>query len=86
MKPIAKILESVIQGADAAALRPDTILKTIPGWDSMNAINFLLEVESNYSIDLSQLDLSKLATFGQLCDSLSALGVPASALAFESRS
>jgi len=80
MRPIVKILEAVIDGADAAAIGSDTVLKTIPGWDSMNAINFLLELEVDYAVDLSGLDLSQLSTFGQICDYLRTAGVPADAL------
>ena len=80
MRPIVKILEAVIDGADATAIDSDTVLESIPGWDSMNAINFLLELEVDYAVDLSGLDLSQLATFGQICDYLRTAGVPADAL------
>ncbi len=80
MNTIVKILASAIEGTDAASIRSDTVLKSIPGWDSMSAVTFLITVEGELGVDLSDLDLSHVGTFGQLSEMLQAKGVPADAL------
>jgi len=49
----------------------------------MSAVTFLITIESDFSVDLSDVDLSQVATFGHLCDVLQARGIPTAALSTE---
>jgi acyl carrier protein len=83
MITVLSLLATVIDGVDPRSIRNETILKSIPGWDSMSAVTFLITIESDFSVDLSDVDLSQVATFGHLCDVLQARGIPTAALSTE---
>jgi acyl carrier protein len=80
MNTVLNVIVTVIAGADAASIQYDTALKSIPGWDSMTAVTFLITLEDDFAVDLSDLDLSHVATFSQLCEVLRNRGVPEGAL------
>jgi acyl carrier protein len=58
MDKIRTCLKNVFPRCDEAAVKADTLLGTIPGWDSMNSLNVLLELEGTFSVDLQEETLS----------------------------
>lgn len=46
MKIIENVIVSVFPTVEAKELSGETILGTLPGWDSMNAINLQIEIEA----------------------------------------
>jgi len=66
MNNIIKVLLTVFPELRETDITPDLSLDNIPGWDSMNAINLQLELESIYKIDLSREALPGEMTVAQL--------------------
>jgi acyl carrier protein len=52
MQKIIACLKSVFPECDPATITSDTSLGDVPGWDSMNSVNFLLELEVAFSVSL----------------------------------
>ena len=75
MKIIAQSLGGVFDMTRLPCLGPDTVLRSIPEWDSMTAVTFLIELESQTHSDLSDLDLSVIHTAGELAEALAARGL-----------
>ncbi len=66
MTEIDQALRNVFPELAEAAIRDELKLEDIPGWDSMNAINLQLELESRCGVDLSSETLAGEMTLGQL--------------------
>lgn len=49
---LAEAVAAVFDDFPAADLRPDLALGDIPGWDSMNSVNLVLELESAFDTSL----------------------------------
>jgi acyl carrier protein len=75
MKTIVETLSKVFDVSRAPDLGPNTVLRSIRDWDSMTAVTFLVELESQTHSDLSDLDLSEIRTVGELADALAARGL-----------
>ena len=52
MQKIIACLKLVFPECDPATITSDTTLGDVPGWDSMNSVNFLLELEVAFSVGL----------------------------------
>lgn len=63
---LEKILASVVNGYDPAQVDLDTPLKTMPGWDSLARLNFIVECEEVYDLDLHASELAECATLREL--------------------
>jgi len=66
MSNTIKALLTVFPELKETDITPDLCLENIPGWDSMNAINLQLELESLYKIDMSKEALTGEMTVAQL--------------------
>lgn len=54
MKRIKEALIAVFEDFDESMFNDNLMLGDIPGWDSMNSINFQMALESIFNIDLSE--------------------------------
>ena len=52
METITVCLKSVFPQCDTGAITTETALGHVPGWDSMNSVNFLLELEAAFQVSL----------------------------------
>ena len=52
MDKVIRCIHAVFPDADESALTPESRLGGIPGWDSMNSVNLLLELEAAFSVRL----------------------------------
>jgi acyl carrier protein len=53
----------------------DTPLNSLDGWDSMRAVNFQLELESTFSIDLSDAEITGSTTWAEVIELVESRGV-----------
>ena len=58
MKKLIVAIKSVFEDFDEKEFRDDMLLEEINDWDSMNSINFQIELESLLDIDLSDVVLT----------------------------
>ena len=58
MDKIIAAIKSVFEEFDESEFNPDMLLDEIPDWDSMNSINFQLELETAFEVDLSDVVLT----------------------------
>jgi hypothetical protein len=75
MEHLKKALVSVFPDAEASQLTPDTKLADIPGWDSMNAVNVLAQLEALTGRSNLQLVFANDLTIGEVLVALQAQGV-----------
>jgi hypothetical protein len=67
----------VFPEADASRITLETKLADIPGWDSMNAVNLLAQLEALTGRGGLQLAFSSSLTIAQVLEALRAQGVDA---------
>ena len=71
------ISESLVQAvkaafpeADVDAIKPDLQLGRLAGWDSMNAVNLLLEINERCGVDIEGFSLKDSTTIGDLATAI----------------
>jgi len=52
MQKIIACLKEVFPECDPAVITDDSRLGDVPGWDSMNSVNLLMELEAAFSVSL----------------------------------
>jgi acyl carrier protein len=72
---LIKALVSVFPEADASKITLETKLADIPGWDSMNAVNVLAQLEALTGRENLQLAFSSNLTISQVLEALRSQGV-----------
>jgi acyl carrier protein len=55
MEKLIAVIKSIFEDFNEEDFREDMALEEIDGWDSMNSVNFELELESSFGIDLSDV-------------------------------
>jgi hypothetical protein len=75
MKLICQAITNVFPEADANLLTEETKLADIPGWDSMNAVNLVLEIELLSGCQSLSLQLGDDVSIGQILNLLRGKGV-----------
>jgi acyl carrier protein len=53
-------------GEETQALQQDLPLKQLAGWDSMRAVNFQLELEQEFGLDLSDAEITGASTLADI--------------------
>jgi len=76
MKLITEALSNVFPKVDTAALTTETKLSDIEDWDSMNAVNLVVELESLSGCHNLQLTFDRGTTIGHVAEGLKSRGVP----------
>jgi acyl carrier protein len=59
-------------GEETLALQQDLPLKQLAGWDSMRAVNFQLELEQEFGVDLSDAEITGASTLADIATLLRA--------------
>jgi acyl carrier protein len=59
-------------GEENLALQQDLPLKQLEGWDSMRAVNFQLELEQEFGVDLSDAEITGASTLADIATMLRA--------------
>jgi acyl carrier protein len=72
---LIQALVSVFPEADASKITLETKLADIPGWDSMNAVNVLAQLEALTGRENLQLAFSSNLTISQVLEALRSQGV-----------
>ena len=75
MELLIQALVSVFPEADASKITLETKLADIPGWDSMNAVNVLAQLEALTGRENLQLAFSSNLTISQALEALRSQGV-----------
>jgi hypothetical protein len=75
MDLIQQAITNVLPDTDVGCFSGETKLADIPGWDSMNAVNFLLEIESLSGRQNLQLAFGDEVTISQIVTALRAKGI-----------
>lgn len=57
MIQLVGLVRSVCESPDAE-IRPDQPLNEVAGWDSMRAVNFQMELEAAWGVDLSEAEIT----------------------------
>jgi acyl carrier protein len=53
MQKIIACLKEVFPECDPAAITSNSRLGDVPGWDSMNSVNLMMELEAAFSVSLA---------------------------------
>ena len=75
MELLIKAIVCVFPEADASKITLETKLADIPGWDSMNAVNVLAQLEALTGRENLQLAFSSNLTISQVLEALRSQGV-----------
>jgi acyl carrier protein len=70
MEKLKNAVLAVFPEIKPEAMEPGLKLGNIPGWDSMNSINLQIELEKQFSIDLSDTQLGEEQTLGEVIDTI----------------
>ena len=47
---------------------PDTILRQIPGWDSLRMMNLLMQLEREHKLRFQAAEVARLRSWGELVE------------------
>lgn len=75
MTDLIDLVRSVCE-CPGAQIDPGLPLRNIEGWDSMRAVNFIMELESKYGVDLSDVTITGALSLEQVDKLLREKGVP----------
>ena len=75
MELLKRAIVSVFSEADANKITLETKLADIPGWDSMNAVNVLAQLEALTGRENLQLAFTSDLTIAQVLEALRSQGV-----------
>ena len=65
MPRLTRILCGIL-GCDSIVLTPDTTADDVPGWDSMNHIFIVVEIERRFDIKFRTAEMEELRNAGEL--------------------
>jgi acyl carrier protein len=71
MNRILRALEAAT-GEESGAVPEDLPLKQLAGWDSMRAVNFQLELEQEFGVNLSDAEITGASTLADIASLLRA--------------
>jgi acyl carrier protein len=77
MELLKQVVAAVFPDADVSRLSETTRMEEIPGWDSMNAVNLLAQIEAQTGRTGLALAFSNTLTIAEIIESLRAQGVAA---------
>ncbi len=76
MERVLQALGAVTE-ADLRGLNQEVPFKDLEGWDSMRAVNFQMELEQEFGVDLSNDQITGSSNLADIVAILSAHNVPA---------
>lgn len=75
MHKIIACLKEVFPDCDPSVITPQTTLGEVPGWDSMNSVNLLMELESAFSVSMFNETLTSKQRVEDVAELLRGKGV-----------
>lgn len=75
MKKLVEAIKETFPEADTTTIGENSIMEDLPGWDSMNAINLIVEIESRFKCSGLSIEFSPTQTFGEFCGQLREQGL-----------
>ncbi len=60
--------ENAIEGLTPGSMRPETVLRELPQWDSLALLNILAMVDMEYGVQVSGLEIQACRTLQDLAD------------------
>lgn len=74
---LTQIFQALLEN-DEIALTKDTTADDVPGWDSMNHVFLVVEIERQFHIKFQTAEMEELKNVGELVELIGAkLGAPA---------
>jgi len=67
---LQSVFASVIGAKNAATITPDSTMDQVEGWDSLNFINLVIAVETEYKIRIDGLDATSMVTIPSILEYL----------------
>ncbi len=67
---LQSVFSSVIGAGNAATITPTSTMDEVEGWDSMNFINLVIAVETEYKIRIDGLDAASMVTIPSILEYL----------------
>lgn len=61
-----KVLEQTIEGLPPGTLQADTVLTSLPQWDSLAILTFLAQVDVEYNVQISGAEIQQSKTVADL--------------------
>ncbi len=61
-------LELAIEGMGPGTIRPGTVLRDLPGWDSLAVLATLACVDAGFGVQLSAVELAECRTVQEIFD------------------
>jgi acyl carrier protein len=66
MEELRKALSAALPEWDGSGFSSDMVITETPGWDSMNAINFVMEIQQIFHVNIEDLLLKPGLTVGEI--------------------
>jgi acyl carrier protein len=70
MEKLCQLIRETFSLNEKIILSEKTYLREIPGWDSMNAVNLEIAIETAYGVEPSQLELTDDTSLTELAAQL----------------
>lgn len=67
---LQSVFSGVIGADNAATITPTSTMDEVEGWDSLNFINLVIAVETEYSIRIDGLDAASMVTIPSILEYL----------------
>ena len=71
LKTLSRTLGILLED-ESLVLTPQTARPDVPGWDSMNYVNFIVAVETEYGIKFRVADIESFETVGDIVQQIKA--------------
>lgn len=71
LKTLSRTLGILLED-ESLVLTPQTTRPDVPGWDSMNYVNFIVAVETEYGIKFRVADIESFETVGDIVQQIKA--------------
>ena len=72
---LSAIFARVLSYETALLLTMNSSTETVPGWDSTTYLAIILEIESEFGLELSTLDAARMNSVASICEVLREKGV-----------
>ena len=69
VEKLERIMKSVFED-DNLTITKDTVSSDIDNWDSLNHIQLMVEIQNEFGINLTALEMQKFRNVGDICSCL----------------
>ena len=73
---VVRILVSDLFGVEAETVTLRTSRHDVPGWDSLQHVNLIIDVERHFHVQLAESRVSSIQTVGDLVEAIHASQTP----------